>query len=412
MKKTVLIFLILLALVACGFSFASDESKVELKKTPVILSDDKEKEVAVTETKKDPSAIYEEALDNIASGNTVEGIQMLATIPSYQDAELYLYGYSFLEYYIGEWEADLKSDFDKGITVFPCEMTFIVSDTNIWLDNEVNGFQRLRFPVSVEYTMWKDSKTETGEEDYQAYLLFKSEDGKVSSDDCILFGLETGGVWYNLYSDTPDRSKCTFSVSDSSGEIDTKANNIFYCDRVSEQQNSGITWNKTSDSATNSQDHNSSDSNNTQKTSTANASSGEKNAFARAMQYLDYTAFSYAGLIEQLEYEGFSHSEACYAADNCGVNWNEQAAIKALLYLDYSAFSYDGLIEQLEYEGFTPSEAQYGADNCGVDWNVQAAKKAEQYLEYSSFSKSELIEQLVFEGFTQSQAEYGVNKAY
>ncbi len=90
----------------------------------------------------------------------------------------------------------------------------------------------------------------------------------------------------------------------------------------------------------------------------------------------------------------------------------KNALEKALQYLDYSAFSYYGLVEQLEYEGFTSSEAQYGADNCGADWNEQAAKKAKQYLEYSSFSKSGLIEQLVFEGFTQSQAEYGASKAY
>ena len=77
-----------------------------------------------------------------------------------------------------------------------------------------------------------------------------------------------------------------------------------------------------------------------------------------------------------------------------------------------SSFSYSGLIKQLEYEGFTSSEAQYGADNCGADWNMQAAKKAEEYLRYSSFSRSELIDQLVFEGFTQSQAEYGADKAY
>ncbi|WP_276927587.1 Ltp family lipoprotein, partial [Faecalibaculum rodentium] len=29
-------------------------------------------------------------------------------------------------------------------------------------------------------------------------------------------------------------------------------------------------------------------------------------------------------------------------------------------YLDTMSFSYDGLIEQLEFEGFTPEQAQYG----------------------------------------------------
>ena len=84
------------------------------------------------------------------------------------------------------------------------------------------------------------------------------------------------------------------------------------------------------------------------------------------------------------------------------------AAKKALSYLKYSAFSREGLIDQLEYEGFTRKEAEYGVSQSGADWNAQAAKKAGQYLEYSSFSRSGLIDQLEFEGFTRSQAEYGV----
>lgn len=144
----------------------------------------------------------------------------------------------------------------------------------------------------------------------------------------------------------------------------------------------------------------------------SNASAGERDALAKALQYLGYTAFSYSSLIEQLEYEGYSHSESVYAADHCGASWEEQAEKKAASYLDYSAFSYSGLIDQLKYEGFTSSEAQYGADHCGADWNKQAAQKAQEYMEFTSMSRSELIDQLLFEGFTQSQAEYGANHAY
>lgn len=76
------------------------------------------------------------------------------------------------------------------------------------------------------------------------------------------------------------------------------------------------------------------------------------------------------------------------------------------------AFSKSGLIEQLEYEGFTKSEAKYAVNNCGANWKEQAVKKAEQYLKNQSFSKSGLIEQLEYEGFTAKQARYGANKAY
>lgn len=90
----------------------------------------------------------------------------------------------------------------------------------------------------------------------------------------------------------------------------------------------------------------------------------------------------------------------------------ENALKKAGQYLDYTAFSYTGLIEQLKYDGFTESEATFAAENCGADWNEQAARKAEEYLNYSAFSKSGLIEQLEYEGFTHEQAVYGVNQAY
>ena len=67
------------------------------------------------------------------------------------------------------------------------------------------------------------------------------------------------------------------------------------------------------------------------------------------------------------------------------------------------------MINQLEFEGFSTEEATYGADNCGADWNEQAAKKAQSYLEYTSFSRDGLIQQLEYEGFTREQAEYGVS---
>lgn len=140
------------------------------------------------------------------------------------------------------------------------------------------------------------------------------------------------------------------------------------------------------------------------------ATASQSNALSSAKRYLDFTAFSYAGLISQLEYEQFSTEDATYAADNCGADWNEQAVKSAKAYLKYSAFSYSGLIHQLEYEEFTTDQATYGADNCGADWNEQAVKSAESYLKYSSFSHGSLVDQLIYEGFTPEQAEYGVSQ--
>ena len=84
-----------------------------------------------------------------------------------------------------------------------------------------------------------------------------------------------------------------------------------------------------------------------------------------AGDYLSTMPFSYSGLIEQLEYEGFTTEEATYAADKCGADWNEQAALMAQSYIDTMSFSRDGLIEQLEYEGFTSEQATYGVSSVG-----------------------------------------------
>lgn len=137
------------------------------------------------------------------------------------------------------------------------------------------------------------------------------------------------------------------------------------------------------------------------------ASMEYRNALRSAENYLQFTAFSYEGLIEQLEYEDYPREAAVYAADNCGADWSTQALKSARNYLSFTAFSYNGLIKQLEYEKYTTEQATYAADNCGADWNEQAALSAENYLSFTPFSRSGLINQLVYEGFTKEQAEYG-----
>ena len=84
------------------------------------------------------------------------------------------------------------------------------------------------------------------------------------------------------------------------------------------------------------------------------------------------------------------------------------ALTAAKLYLSTMPFSYEGLIDQLEFEGYSYSAAKYGADNCGANWNQQAAKAAKLYLDTMPFSRSELIKQLEYDKFTHEQAVYGV----
>lgn len=93
-----------------------------------------------------------------------------------------------------------------------------------------------------------------------------------------------------------------------------------------------------------------------------NISSGMRNALQSAKNYLSVMPFSYSGLIEQLKFEGYSTTEATYAADNCGADWYEQAVKSAEKYLSIMAFSRSGLVEQLEFEGYTHDQAVYGVD--------------------------------------------------
>ena len=90
--------------------------------------------------------------------------------------------------------------------------------------------------------------------------------------------------------------------------------------------------------------------------------SGQENALTTAEDYISMSGFSRSGLIEQLEFEGYSTKDAAFAVDHLNVNWNEQAARSAEDYISMSGFSRSGLIEQLEFEGYTGKQAEYGAD--------------------------------------------------
>ncbi|MGO4604537.1 Ltp family lipoprotein [Terrabacter sp. 2YAF2] len=67
-----------------------------------------------------------------------------------------------------------------------------------------------------------------------------------------------------------------------------------------------------------------------------------------------------------MQYEQFSRVDATFAADHVTVDWNEQAAKKAKSYLEMTAFSRGGLIDQLRYEGFTSDQAGHGATAAGL----------------------------------------------
>jgi len=81
---------------------------------------------------------------------------------------------------------------------------------------------------------------------------------------------------------------------------------------------------------------------------------------ARVVESADLAAFLVLQLRELAALApliGRPHEEA---------DWNAQAAAKAKDYLGYSHFSHSGLVQQLEYEGFTPAQAEYGTRQAGL----------------------------------------------
>jgi flagellar biosynthesis GTPase FlhF len=96
----------------------------------------------------------------------------------------------------------------------------------------------------------------------------------------------------------------------------------------------------------------------------------QQNAYRSAVSYLDLMGFSRSGVIEQLEFEGYSTADAEFAIARLeaegGVDWNAEAAESAASYMDLTAFSRAGLVDQLLFEGFTPEQAEYGVSTTGL----------------------------------------------
>lgn len=115
-------------------------------------------------------------------------------------------------------------------------------------------------------------------------------------------------------------------------------------------------------------------------------------------------------VFDSIEINEFSADEQTFEPVKDSVSVGKSNALEsAKSYIKYDAFSYESLVDQLEFEGYTHEEAVYGADNCGADWYEEAAECAQSYMKYSSFSRSDLYDQLIFEDFTPSQAEYGLS---
>ena len=168
-----------------------------------------------------------------------------------------------------------------------------------------------------------------------------------------------------------------------------------------------------------------------------NITNAQKNAVRTAHSYLESSGFSRDGLIEQLEYDGYTGSDATIAVDSLDMNWIKQAKKTAKSYLQDSGFSRNGLIEQLEYDGYTSSDATTAVDSLNLSQSKSdkpeqsqtetveftpknsadltnpqknAVRSAKNWLEYSAYSRNNLIETLSqSDGYTIRDATFAVD---
>lgn len=205
---------------------------------------------------------------------------------------------------------------------------------------DLQSFEQIDGVFSVDYKV-EDSWNENG-------VNYSIISGKASSGDfySYMFGCDQDGIGFYVF----------FNMGSSAVTDHNKSVRDELFESVSFTPSEALAAIHSANGLSNS---------NSQEESASSPTLGESNALSMAGDYLSTMPFSYSGLIEQLEYEGFTTEEATYAADKCGADWNEQAALMAQSYIDTMSFSRDGLIEQLEYEGFTSEQATFGVSSVG-----------------------------------------------
>ena len=144
------------------------------------------------------------------------------------------------------------------------------------------------------------------------------------------------------------------------------------------------------------------------------APSSTNEALAKAKLLLKEEPYSKIALIYYLKNMNYSDSDATYAVENCGANWNLQALRKAEYYATFkNDVSKNRYISDLENEYFTHEEAVYAANNVNVDWYNNALTLAIYYdrnPDWSDYySRSSMINHIELNGFTHEESVYAAD---
>lgn len=153
-----------------------------------------------------------------------------------------------------------------------------------------------------------------------------------------------------------------------------------------------------------------------------NGTAAQLQALAAAKGYLTSgMGFSQASLTKQLTSSagnGFNETDAAWAVDHSGADWNAEALKAAKGYLTSGmGFSQASLTKQLTSSAgnqFTAPQAEYAVTNSGADWNAEVVKAAKGYMNSGmGFSRQSLIAQLTSAAgnqFTAEQAGYAADQ--
>ena len=103
-------------------------------------------------------------------------------------------------------------------------------------------------------------------------------------------------------------------------------------------------------------------------------SEAQLHALAAAESALGSQSYSPTSLFMQLKTDGHSSIEARWATDRVSVNWNQQAVDQAHDHISrFGELTREALLTKLEFEGFTRSQAIYAANAMGVADETAAA---------------------------------------
>ena len=138
---------------------------------------------------------------------------------------------------------------------------------------------------------------------------------------------------------------------------------------------------------------------------TGAVSEERKEAFTSACAYLMSLDLSSEGLKELLKQDDCSEEDIAFALENCGADWEKEAADYVKHTLSSGGYSEKTLREQMEFDLFEKELADKAIDNSKPDWDKEAADFIAYNIKLSSVSRALLEEAMLNSGFSQEQVD-------